>query len=115
MALGVLVPLGWPPKCREGQIRNNGKALPPGISAARPHIGPIAEGSEEEIRVEIGFVDWDARQSAHTMVAITDDIGMTVCLIALRGEIVHHNISLHWGMMVGRPAYLTEVALTRAL
>ena len=80
-------------------------------------MGPIAEGSEEETREEDKFVNWDTQLSAHAMVAMIDNIGLTVCLIIPREKIAHRNLVIRGKIIVevGKPLYRAEVPVTHAL
>ena len=118
VAMGVCKPVNWSPVCSEGQILNTLKTLPPKNTQGKIYIGSIGKEGEEGTKVEAEFVNWDSQISAHAMVSVIDEVGLTVCILILKGKIVRRSLYVHGKILTSVsevPSYLTEVTVVHAM
>ena len=117
VALAALRPLGWSPECSKGQQLNTEKALPPENPQGRILFGLIAARDEHHATVRSEFVTWDTQISAHAMVSIVDQVGMTSCIVVNKSKIVHRNLYVYSRLLVciGNPIFLTESTVVHAI
>ena len=115
VALQYLGAIGWAPECSSPQQRNIEKILPPvWLESA---LSPVVTHSQaEQIRESLNLKQaYGKSLLARTGVAIIDNIGITVTIIILGGEIMHRNLYVHGTMITEeKPRYLEEIAVVHA-